>query len=111
MFPEVICGCFRALEAGNFFRVRLYNLSVGVQCSRRQGAMNDDLDTIRRVLAADVESFRRLVERDQRPLLTLIRNLTPLDTDREGVGQEVFLAAFRSLASFDPKRSAFSTWR
>ena len=72
--------------------------------------MNDDLDTIRRVLAADVESFRRLVERYQRPLLTLIRNLTPPDTDHEGVAQEVFLAAFRSLASFDPKRSAFSTW-
>ena len=75
-----------------------------------QGAMNDDLNAIRRVLAADVESFRRLVERYQRPLLTLIRNLTPPDTDHEGVGQEVFLAAFRSLASFDPKRSAFSTW-
>ena len=72
--------------------------------------MNDDLDAIRRVLAADVESFRRLVERYQRPLLTLIRNLTPADTDHEGVAQEVFLAAFRSLASFDPKRSAFSTW-
>jgi RNA polymerase sigma-70 factor, ECF subfamily len=72
--------------------------------------MNDDLDAIRRVLAADVESFRRLVERYQRPLLTLIRNLTPPDTDHEGVAQEVFLAAFRSLASFDPKRSAFSTW-
>ena len=62
------------------------------------------------MLAADVESFRRLVERYQRPLLTLIRNLTPPDTDHEGVAQEVFLAAFRSLASFDPKRSAFSTW-
>ena len=72
--------------------------------------MNDDLDAIRRVLAADVESVRRLVERYQRPLLTLIRNLTPPDTDHEGVAQEVFLAAFRSLASFDPKRSAFSTW-
>ena len=72
--------------------------------------MNDDLDTIRRVLAADVESFRSLVERYQRPLLTLIRDLTPPDTDHEGVAQEVFLAAFRSLASFDPKRSAFSTW-
>jgi hypothetical protein len=32
--------------------------------------MNDDLGAIRRVLAADVESFRRLVERYQRPLLT-----------------------------------------
>jgi DNA-directed RNA polymerase specialized sigma24 family protein len=42
--------------------------------------------------------------------LTLIRNLTPPDTDHEGVAQKVFLAVFRSLASFDPKRSAFSTW-
>jgi RNA polymerase sigma factor (sigma-70 family) len=41
--------------------------------------------------------------------LTLIRSLTPPDTDNEGVAQEVFLAAFRSLASFEPKRSAFST--
>ena len=32
--------------------------------------MNDDLDAIRRVLAADLESFRRFVERYQRPLLT-----------------------------------------
>jgi RNA polymerase sigma-70 factor, ECF subfamily len=75
-----------------------------------QGAMHDDLDAIRRVLAGDVEWFRRLVERYQRPLLSLVRNLTPPDIDQEGVAQEVFLAAFRCLASFDPKRSAFSTW-
>src|SRR5262249_40633146 len=49
-------------------------------------------------------------ERYQRPLLTLVRSLTPPDTDHEGVAQEVFLAAFRCLGSFDPKRSAFSTW-
>ena len=72
--------------------------------------MNDDLDAIQRVLADDVESFRRLVDRYQRPLLTLVRNLTPRDTDHEGVAQEVFLAVFRCLASFDPKRSTFSTW-
>jgi RNA polymerase sigma-70 factor (ECF subfamily) len=72
--------------------------------------MNDDLDAIRRVLLGDIESFRRLVERYQRPLLTMARNLTPPDTDHEGVAQDVFLAAFRRLAWFDPKRSAFSTW-
>src|SRR5262245_57543928 len=75
-----------------------------------QRAVNDDLDAIQRVLSSDVESFRPLVERYQRPLLTLVRNLTPPSTDHEGVAQEVFLAAFRCLASFDPKRSAFSTW-
>jgi RNA polymerase sigma-70 factor, ECF subfamily len=72
--------------------------------------MDDDLDAIQRVLADDVESFRQLVERYQRPLLTLVRNLTSPNTDHEGVGQEVFLAAFRSLGSFDARRSAFSTW-
>ena len=72
--------------------------------------MNDDLDAIQRVLAGDVDSFRRLVERYQRPLWTMVRNLTPHSIDHEGVAQEVFLAAFRCLASYDPKRSAFSTW-
>ena len=72
--------------------------------------MSDDLNAIQRVLANDVESFRCLVERYQRPLLTLVRSLTPPHTDHEGVAQEVFLAAFRGLASFDPKRAAFSTW-
>jgi RNA polymerase sigma-70 factor (ECF subfamily) len=72
--------------------------------------MHDDLEAIQRVLADDVESFRRLVERYQRPLLTMVRNLTPPDTDHEGVAQEVFLAVFRCLASFDAKKSAFSTW-
>ncbi len=72
--------------------------------------MNEDLDAIQRVLADDVESFRQLVERYQRPVLTLVRNLTPRDTDHEGIAQEVFLAVFRCLASFDAKRSAFSTW-
>src|SRR5688572_1088309 len=72
--------------------------------------MSDDLDAIRRVLADEIESFRSLVERYQRPLLTLVRNLTPPETDHEGVAQEAFLAVFRCLKSFDPKRSAFSTW-
>ena len=45
--------------------------------------MNDDLDAIQRVLADDVESFRRLVERYQGPILTLVRNLTPPHTDHE----------------------------
>lgn len=78
----------------------------------RQGgaAMNDELDAIRRVLAGDVELFRGLVERYQRPLLTMVGNLTPPNCDHEGVAQDVFLAAFRGLGSFDPKRSAFSTW-
>src|SRR5215213_6127279 len=104
---QIICG--RPKAGGTFS-------TPGCITSRReiraagQGAMNDDLDAIRRVLAGDVESFRRLVERYERPLLTLVRRLTPSHTDHEGVAQEVFLAAFRGLASFDRERAAFSTW-
>ena len=111
----LICGCFRAPRCrGNFFRARLYNLSVGVQYSRAgRGAMKSTTWSMQ--LGGCWRQTRRVVppprgSRYQRPLLTLIRNLTPPDTDHEGVAQEVFLAAFRSLASFDPKRSAFSTW-
>src|SRR5262245_60428644 len=98
------------MRPGTIFRARLYNLSAADQCGREGRGMSGDLDAIRQVLAGAVQSFRRLVERYQRPLLTLVRNLTPPDTDHEGVAQEVFLAAFRCLASFDPNRSAFSTW-
>jgi RNA polymerase sigma-70 factor (ECF subfamily) len=70
----------------------------------------NDREAIRRILAGDVESFRFLVERYQRPLLCLIRNLTPRGADHESLGQDVFLAAYRNLTSFDPGRAAFSTW-
>jgi RNA polymerase sigma-70 factor, ECF subfamily len=74
-----------------------------------QGTMND-LQVIRCILTGDVEAFRFLVERYQRPLFCLIHNLTPATVDREGIAQDVFLAAYRNLASFDPSRAAFSTW-
>ena len=58
------------LEAGGTFSGSGCITSQREFSAAGQGAMNDDLDAIRRVLAADVESFRRLVERYQRPLLT-----------------------------------------
>jgi RNA polymerase sigma-70 factor, ECF subfamily len=70
----------------------------------------NDLEVIRLILAGDVESFRSLVDRYQRPLFSLIRNLAPAGADYEDLAQDVFLAAFRNLASFDPNRAAFSTW-
>jgi RNA polymerase sigma-70 factor (ECF subfamily) len=72
--------------------------------------LSDDLQAIRRVLGGDPEAFRALVERYQRPLFCLVKNLLPDIAEREDVVQEVFLAAYRHLAAFDPGRSAFSTW-
>lgn len=72
--------------------------------------MDDDQTTIERVLAGDVDAFRGLVERHQRRVFGFIRNLVRHGPDAEDLVQDVFVAAFRKLASFDAKRSQFSTW-
>lgn len=72
--------------------------------------MHDDQDAIWRVLNGDIESFRLLVQRYQRPLYCLIRNLVSDAHDAEDLAQEAFLTAFRHLASYDSTQGAFSTW-
>lgn len=72
--------------------------------------MDEDQDVIRRVLDGDVESFRLMVRRYERPLHRLIRNLVPDAHDGEDIAQEVFLTAYCRLASYDPVQGAFSTW-
>jgi RNA polymerase sigma-70 factor (ECF subfamily) len=72
--------------------------------------MSDDLTAIKRVIDGDVESFRLLVHRYEKPLFRLVRNLLPNAHDCEDIAQEVFLAAYRNLAAYDPRRSAFATW-
>jgi len=72
--------------------------------------MPEDSDIIKRVLNGDVDSFRVLVERYQRPVLSMIRRLI-WDSHRcEEISQDVFFTAFQKLSTFDPARSRFSTW-
>jgi hypothetical protein len=72
--------------------------------------MPEDSDIVKHVLNGDVDSFRILVERYQRPVLSMIRRLI-WDSHRcEEIGQDVFVTAFRKLSTFDPARSQFSTW-
>lgn len=72
--------------------------------------MNDDLAVIRRVLQGDADAFAVLVRCHQGPLCVLVRNLLPRWADWEDVAQDVFLAAYANLRSFDPTRAAFRTW-
>lgn len=72
--------------------------------------MTEELDAIRRVLEGDTESFRRLVDRYAKPVVRLLRNVTGNSHTCEDLAQEVFLAAFVKLRTFDPDRSQFSTW-
>jgi RNA polymerase sigma-70 factor (ECF subfamily) len=72
--------------------------------------MPEDSDIVKHVLNGDVDSFRILVERYQRPVLSMIQRLI-WDSHRcEEIGQDVFVMAFRKLSAFDPARSQFSTW-
>ena len=72
--------------------------------------MNDDLQTIQRVLEGDGNAFRLLVERYQGPLFSLVGNLVQDPNDRDDIAQETFLAAYLHLNSYDPQRGKFSTW-
>lgn len=72
--------------------------------------MDEDVILIRRVVSGDVGAFRPLVERYQRPVLRFIANIAGDRHLSEDIGQEVFLAAYRAMGSFDPARSRFVTW-
>ena len=72
--------------------------------------MTEELRIIRRVINGDVDSFRLLIERYQRPVISMIRNITNDNHLCEDLGQDVFFTAYKKLASFDPARSSFSTW-
>ena len=72
--------------------------------------MNDDVEVVCRVVAGDVDSFRTLVERYEGPLFQMLRNLIQNLDDREDIAQDVFLAAYTNLHTYDPAKARFSTW-
>jgi len=72
--------------------------------------MTQETEVIHRVLEGDIESFRFLMERYERPVVRMIRNITFDRESCEDIAQDVFLSAYKKLASFDPARSNFSTW-
>jgi len=72
--------------------------------------MDEDEQTISRVLAGDREAFRSLITRHQAAVCATIAVLQPRGTDCEDLAQEVFLAAFRHLGKFDSRKGSFRTW-
>ena len=72
--------------------------------------MTEETGIIKAVLEGNTESFRLLVQRYQKPIIRMIANLINDRHICEDVAQEVFLAAYKKLPSFDPTRSGFSTW-
>ncbi len=71
--------------------------------------MNED-QIIASALAGQTNEFRRLVDQYRQPVFRFARNLIGDEHDAEGIAQDVFLAAFDRLKSYNSKRAPWLTW-
>ncbi len=72
--------------------------------------MTEDTKIIDHVIGGDIEAFESLVQRYQRPIIGMVRNLIGDEHICEDIAQEVFFAAYKKLRTFDESQSKFSTW-
>jgi RNA polymerase sigma-70 factor (ECF subfamily) len=72
--------------------------------------MDQDEQAIQNVLSGDADAFRSLVERHQSAVCATIRALLPQFSEWEDLAQEVFLAAFQHLETFDAAKGTFRSW-
>ena len=72
--------------------------------------MTEEITIIKRVINGDVDSFGLLVQRYQRPVISMIKNIINDRHTCEDIAQEVFFAAYKKLRTFDESQSKFSTW-
>jgi RNA polymerase sigma-70 factor, ECF subfamily len=63
-------------------------------------SQDEDVDDVKRVLAGDTEAFGRIVRRHQRVLFAFGRRFFLNRADVEDFVQEVFLQAYRRIATF-----------
>ncbi len=68
-----------------------------------------DAELVRATLAGSQEAFRELVSRFERPVFGLIVRMVGDREASEDLAQEVFVKAYRALASYDPSRK-LSSW-
>ena len=72
--------------------------------------MNKEDDIIQDVLAGKTDSFRWIIEQYQAGVFNMIAGFIYDRGAAEDLTQEVFIAAFEKLSSYDPGRCKFSTW-
>ncbi len=72
--------------------------------------MASDDQIVVQVLAGQTSEFRKLVEQYHQPIFRFARNLIGDAHDAEDIAQDVFLAAFDHLTSYNSKRASFQTW-
>src|SRR5918997_1572081 len=70
---------------------------------------NEEQPLVERAKAGDAEAFTKLVEKYERKIYRLAKNITQHDEDAEDVLQESFMKAYSNLDSFQGQ-SKFYTW-
>jgi RNA polymerase sigma-70 factor (ECF subfamily) len=72
--------------------------------------MIDEQAIIKNIINGDIESFRLLVERYQKPIMRMIGNIIEDRHICEDIAQDVFFTAYKKLKTFNDERGSFSTW-
>jgi RNA polymerase sigma-70 factor, ECF subfamily len=84
-------------KGGNFAQGRAVSVDI------------PDEELVRASQRGNVQAFEQLILRYQRPILSLIYQMTRNVEVVEDIGQEVFIASFRAIKDFQAK-SSFFTW-
>ncbi len=75
----------------------------------KSAMMPSDAELVASALAGSQPAFRDLVVRFERPVYTLVLRMVHDSSTAEDLAQEVFLKAYRHLATYDPQRK-FASW-
>lgn len=69
-----------------------------------------DMIVIDKVKKGDIDSYKYLMDKYEKPLFVMIMNIIKHLETAEDIAQDVFFSAYTSLENFDPGRAKFSTW-
>ncbi len=72
--------------------------------------MVDEEIIIKEILSGNTESFKVLVQRYERPVISMVKNLIGDFHECEDIAQDVFLEVYNKLGSFNAEKGKFSTW-
>ena len=71
---------------------------------------NEDAQIVSQILSGKTSEYRRVVDRYQQPIFRFVYNLIGDRHDAEDITQDVFVAAFDHVRSFDARRASLLTW-
>ena len=78
--------------------------------SHHQKIEQEDIRLIARILAGHTDDYRHLMRRHRAAMVSFVGRMLAHPADVEDVVQDVFVAAYQSLHTYDAGKAAFRTW-